>query len=124
MRNTAHSAYDMFYKYKYLIVNLVFPTSFFFFFFFFFFWRRNFFLIAPFPDHCIPVPFSFFNCTPGFYNGPILKLFISVGLDRSFVSVAGPNGIQHESVFICPTEIFSDVVWHLGISSAGSLLYL
>ena len=25
----AHSAYDMFYKYKYLIVNLVFPTSFF-----------------------------------------------------------------------------------------------
>ena len=32
----AHSAYDMFSKYKYLIVNLVFPTS--------VFWSGNFFL--------------------------------------------------------------------------------
>ena len=38
----AHSAYDMFSKYKYLIVNLVFPTS--------VFSSGNFFLIAPFPD--------------------------------------------------------------------------
>ena len=38
----AHSAYIMFSKYKYLIVNLV---------------SGNFFLIAPFPDHCLPVPF-------------------------------------------------------------------
>ena len=35
----AHSAYDMFSKYKYLIVNLVFPTS--------VFWSGTFFLIAP-----------------------------------------------------------------------------
>ena len=45
----AHSAYDMFYKYKYLIVNLFFPTS--------VFWRGNFILIAPFPDHCPLVPY-------------------------------------------------------------------
>ena len=46
----AHSAYDMFSQYKYLIVNLVFflPR---------FCWGRNFFLIAPFPDHCQLVPF-------------------------------------------------------------------
>ena len=46
----AHSAYDMFSQYKYLIVNLVFvPPR--------FRWGRNFFLIAPFPDHCQLVPF-------------------------------------------------------------------
>ena len=33
----AHSAYDMFSMYKYLIVNLVFPTS--------VFWSGNFFVI-------------------------------------------------------------------------------
>ena len=44
----AHSAYDMFSKYKYLIVNIVFPTSVF---------RVGFFsLIAPFLDHCLLVP--------------------------------------------------------------------
>ena len=42
----AHSAYDMFSKY--LIVNLVFTTSV----------GGNFFLIAPFPDHCLLVPFD------------------------------------------------------------------
>ena len=41
----AHSAYDMFSKYEYLNVNLFFPNS-------------IFFLIAPFPDHCLPVPLS------------------------------------------------------------------
>ena len=45
----AHSAYDMFSKYKYLIVNLVFPTS--------VFGVGIFFLIVPFPDHCLLVPF-------------------------------------------------------------------
>ena len=45
----AHSAYDMFSQYKYLIVNLVFPSS--------VFWSGNFFLIAPFSDHCLLVPF-------------------------------------------------------------------
>ena len=47
----AHSAYDMFCKtYKYIIVNLVFPRL--------GFWSGNFFLIAPFPDHCPPVPYN------------------------------------------------------------------
>ena len=42
---------------KYLIVNLVvFPL---------WFWRGNFFLIAPFPDHCLLVPF-FFYCSSKF----------------------------------------------------------
>ena len=45
----AYSAYDMFSKYKYLIVNLVFPTS--------VFGVGIFFLIAHFPDHCLLVPF-------------------------------------------------------------------
>ena len=45
----AHSAYDLFSWYKYLIVNLVFPTS--------VFWSGNLFLIAPFPDRCLLVPF-------------------------------------------------------------------
>ena len=44
----AQLAYNMFSKYKYLIVNLVFPTS--------VFGVGNFFLIAPFPDHCLLVP--------------------------------------------------------------------
>ena len=47
----AHSAYayDMFSKYKYLIVNLVFTNS--------VFGVGILFLIAPFPDHCLLVPF-------------------------------------------------------------------
>ena len=40
----------MFSKYKYLIVNLVFPIS--------VFWNGNFCQIAPFPDHCLAVPFN------------------------------------------------------------------
>ena len=50
----AHSAYDMFSKYRYLITVLFFSISFF---FFFFFWNGNFFLVAPFPDHCLLAPF-------------------------------------------------------------------
>ena len=45
----AHSAYYMSSYYKYLIVNLVF--------FDLGCWSGNFFLIAPFPDHCLIVPF-------------------------------------------------------------------
>ena len=45
----AHSAYDMFSLYMYLIVNLVFSHL--------GFWSGNLFLIAPFPDRCLPVPF-------------------------------------------------------------------
>ena len=46
----AHSAYDMFSWYKYLIVSLVFL--------YLGFWSGNLFLIAPFPDLCLLVPFS------------------------------------------------------------------
>ena len=43
----AHSAYDMFSWYKYLIVNLVFSNL--------GFWSGVLFLIAPFPDRCLLV---------------------------------------------------------------------
>ena len=46
----AHSAYDMFSWYKYLIVDLVFSHL--------GFWSGNLFLIAPFPDLCLLVPFN------------------------------------------------------------------
>ena len=45
----AHSACNVFSWYKYLIVNLVFSHL--------GFWSGNVFLIAPFPDRCILVPF-------------------------------------------------------------------
>ena len=45
----AHSAYEMFSWYRYLIVSLVFPIS--------GFWSGNLLLIAPFPDLCLLVPF-------------------------------------------------------------------
>ena len=44
----AHSAYDMFSWYKYLIVNLVFSHL--------AYWSGNLFLIAHFPDCCLLVP--------------------------------------------------------------------
>ena len=49
----AHSAYDMFSWYWYLIVNLVFSHL--------GFWSGNLFLITPFPDLCLLVPFLFFT---------------------------------------------------------------
>ena len=45
----AHSAYEMFSWYKCLIVGLVFSHL--------GFWSGNLFLIAPFPDLCLLVPF-------------------------------------------------------------------
>ena len=51
MKIPANSAYDMFSLCRYLSVNLV----------FFFspkFYSGNVFLVAPFPDHCSPLPFS------------------------------------------------------------------
>ena len=45
----AHSAYETFSWYKYLIVSLVFSHL--------GFWSGNLFLIAPFPDLCLLVPF-------------------------------------------------------------------
>ena len=47
----AHSAYEMFLWYKYLIVSLVFSHL--------GFWSGNLSLIAPFPDLCLRVPFHF-----------------------------------------------------------------
>ena len=49
----AHSAYEMFSWNKYLIVGLVFSHL--------GFWSGNLFLIAPFPDLCLLVPFHPFN---------------------------------------------------------------
>ena len=46
----AHSAYDMFSWYKYLIVNLAFSHL--------GFWSGNLFLISPFPDLCLLVLFE------------------------------------------------------------------
>ena len=46
----AHSAYEMFSWYKYLIVSLVFSHL--------GFWSGSLFLIAPFPDLCLLVLFS------------------------------------------------------------------
>ena len=45
----AHSAYEMFSWYKYLVVSLVFSHL--------GYWSGNLFLIAPFPDLCLLVPF-------------------------------------------------------------------
>ena len=36
----------------------------------------------------------FFNCTPVDRDGPDIKLFILVGLDRTFLSVAWPTGLR------------------------------
>ena len=49
----AHSAYEMFSWYKYLIVSLVFSHL--------GFWSGNHFLIAPCPDLCLLVPFFQMN---------------------------------------------------------------
>ena len=52
----AHSAYEMFSWKKYLIVSLVFSH--------FGFWSGNLFLIAPFPDLCLLVPFQYKHNIP------------------------------------------------------------
>ena len=59
----AHSVYDMFSWYKYLIVCLVFSHL--------GFWSWNLFLIAPFPDLCLLVPFQM-NAMAMYYD-PIVK---------------------------------------------------
>ena len=69
----AHSAYDMFSGYKYLsVINFFPPLG---------LWSGNFFLIAPFPDHCLLVPFY--------------KYCVSVGIGRLiiFESTFGKNAI-------------------------------
>ena len=53
--NIAHSAYEMFSWYKYLIVSLVFSHL--------GFWSGSLFLIASFPDLCLLVLFFLYNAT-------------------------------------------------------------
>ena len=48
--------------YKYLIVSLVFSHL--------GFWSGNLFLIAPFPDLCLLVPFYFTDCVNNYFMGP------------------------------------------------------
>ena len=93
--------------YKYLIVSLVFSHL--------GFWSGNLFLIAPFPDLCLLVPF---------YDGPHLKLFILVGLGRSFLSVAWPTGVQLVYFFCSGVSMLSKLLGAHGSPSSGSLLNL
>ena len=51
----AHSAYDMFHGISTLLLVWFFPHL--------GFWSGNLFLIAPFPDLCLLVPFNVCNCT-------------------------------------------------------------
>ena len=88
--------------YKYLIVSLVLSHL--------GFWSGNLFLIAPFPDLCLLVPF---------YDGP--ELFILVGWDRSFLSVAWPTGVQ--LMFFFSSRV-SKLFGAQGSPSSGSLLNL
>ena len=50
----AHSAHERYSWYKYLIVSLFFSRL--------GFWSGNLFLIAPFPDRCLLVPFHMYEC--------------------------------------------------------------
>ena len=61
----AHSAYEMFSWYKYLIVSLFFSHL--------GFWSGNLFLIAPFPDLCLLVPFDIFKGTMDKYHSTAAK---------------------------------------------------
>ena len=90
--------------YKYLIVSLVFSHL--------GFWSGNLFLIAPFPDLCLLVPF---------YDGPDIKLFILVGWGGIFLSVAWPTGVQLV-VFFCSGV--NKLLGARGSPSSGSLLIL
>ena len=60
----AHSAYEMFSWYKYLIVSLVFSHL--------GFWSGSLFLIAPFPDLCLLVLFS--NYSSSTYIPKLLRI--------------------------------------------------
>ena len=72
----AHSAFEMFSWYKYLIVGLVFSRL--------GFWSGNLFLIAPFPDLCLLVPFD-------------LKLYIMIinHLLKTYEPPHGKTNILH-----------------------------
>ena len=71
----AHSAYEMFSWYKYLIVSLVFPTS--------VFGVGIFFLIAPFPDLCLLVPF--FPIFVGAVGSPGEEFMLDIGVASALI---------------------------------------
>ena len=58
------------------------------------------------------------NCTVRLYDGPDIKLFILVGWDRSFLSVAWPTGVQLV-FFFCSR--FQYVIQRPAISIVGQL---
>ena len=60
----AHSSYDMFSWYKYLNVILFFPIP--------RFMEWEFLLIAPFPDHCLLLPFS--KCAVNAFVNPVVSI--------------------------------------------------
>ena len=66
----AHSAYDMFSWYKYLVINLVFSHL--------GFWSGNLLLIAPFPDLCLLVLFCIDLIKPGGKEKLIQKCLITL----------------------------------------------
>ena len=73
----AHSAYDMFHGIKYLIVSLVFSHL--------GFWSGNLFLIAPFPDLCLLVPFNVRAISePEFYGDLVYKFKKLIGRNVFF----------------------------------------
>ena len=87
----------MFHGIKYLNVSLVFSHL--------GFWSGNLFLIAPFPDLCLLVPF---------YDGPDLKLFILVGWDRSFCGLISKYNVGLRTLLsegLSEPEFYGDLVY-------------
>ena len=91
----AHSAYEMFSWYRYLIVSLVFPTS--------GFWSGNLLLIAPFPDLCLLVPFNIMRpCYGSQIYFAVCLLFIKKLITTWFIY----NTVPEDGVIMRLTCIF------------------
>ena len=73
--------------YKYLIVSLVFSHL--------GFWSGNLFLIAPFPDLCLLVPFS----TENFHFLQFLKKLIAWACFRNEVLASDGRGTSHRIIY-------------------------
>ena len=95
--NTAHSAYEMFSWYKYLIVSLVFSHL--------GFWSGNLFLIAPFPDLCLLVPFQkWLKFTIGLFQRGLISMQIN------FNSLQKPGQMSERK---CQAVFLKDNKWSL-----------
>ena len=79
----AHSAYEMFSWYKYLIVSLVFSHL--------GFWSGNLFLIAPFPDLCLLVPFH--------SDTPLIVISDKIFLCNKLVVISVPISVLQCDIF-------------------------